>query len=80
MAGTRRPLQSGRWTRTVGAVILFFYLSLWFDPMTCTIFMPPADHHRMSLGYWTLFGASVLVSNLAWALLVFTGLEPSAPS
>ena len=70
-----RPLQSGRWTRTVGAVILFFYLSLWFDPMTCTIFMRPADHHRMSLGYWTLFGASVLVSNLAWALLVFTGLE-----
>ena len=69
------PLASGRPARTAAAAVLFLYLSLWFDPMTCTIFMRPADHHRMSFGYWTLFGASVLVSNLAWALLVFTGME-----
>ena len=71
----RTSLAQGRPARIVAAVIFFLYLSLWFDPMTCTIFMRPADHHRMSFGYWALFGASILVSNVAWAALVYAGIE-----
>jgi hypothetical protein len=68
-------IASGRRARITARALLFLYLSVWFDPMTCTIFMRPADHHRMSLRYWALFGASVVISNAAWAILVYAGTD-----
>jgi hypothetical protein len=75
MLAQRMAIATGRPARIASAALLFFYLSIWFDPMTCMIFMRPADHHRMSLQYWALFGASVFVSNAAWATLVYAGVE-----
>jgi hypothetical protein len=56
-------------------LVFFVYLSVWFDPMTCTIFMRPADHYSMSAQYWFLFALSVLISNCVWAALVYFGVE-----
>ena len=64
--------RGARWTAQTG---LFLYLSLWFDPMTCTIFMRPADHYRMTPRYWTLFALSVFIGNALWGLLVYFGVE-----
>jgi hypothetical protein len=65
----------GTAARMAGQIGLFLYLSLWFDPMTCTIFMRPADQYRMTTGYWTLFGLSVFIGNAVWGLLVYAGVE-----
>lgn len=61
--------------RIAAKVGLFLYLSVWFDPMTCTIFMRGFGVYRMSRTHWLLFGGSVLVSNLVWAALVYVGVE-----
>ena len=58
-----------------GKIGLFLYLSIWFDPMTCTIFMRPADQYHMTARYWAIFVLSVFISNAIWALLVYAGVE-----
>ena len=65
----------GHGTRLVAKVGLFLYLSIWFDPMTCVIFMRPAGQYLMTPAYWTVFGLSVVISNAIWGLLVYTGVE-----
>ncbi len=61
--------------RTAAKVGLFLCQSVWFGPMTCTIFMRSVGVYRMSRADWLLFGGSVLVSNLVWAALVYVGVE-----
>jgi hypothetical protein len=55
--------------------LLFLYLSLAHDPMTCMILMRPAHHHSMGRKEWTVFLSSVIVSCGSWALLVWLGIE-----
>lgn len=82
-AATVRQSRLGRWgegargsaARLAGKAGLFLYLSLWHDPMTCTIFMRPADQYRMTAPYWALFGLSVFIGNAIWGLLVYAGVE-----
>ena len=71
----RLRLANSTLSRLIAKTSLFLYLSLWFDPMTCTIFMRPADHYRMTPGYWTLFAISVFIGNAIWGLLVYFGIE-----
>jgi hypothetical protein len=66
---------TGKVARIASKVGLFLYLSLWFDPMTCTIFMRPADRYQMTRAYWLIFGLSVFVGNAVWGLLIYTGVE-----
>lgn len=55
--------------------IVFFYLSLVFDPMTCTVMMRPKGTHTMGGRDWTIFFLSVVVGNVVWGLMVWTGVE-----
>ena len=73
--GQLNALAKGTVGRLWGKVGLFLYLTLWFDPMTCTIFMRPAGQYRMTAGYWALFGLSVFIGNAVWGLLVYAGVE-----
>lgn len=60
----------------LGAKIsLFFYLSVWFDPMTCTIFMRPTSCYEMTPKFWGIFAMSTIVSNGCWAILMYLGIE-----
>ena len=72
---SRLGVADNRLSRPLARFGLFLYLSVWFDPMTCTIFMRPADHYAMSPKYWSIFAISVLLSNGCWALLVYFGVE-----
>lgn len=56
-------------------VVLFFHLSVFFDPMTTIILMRPINHFRMGFKEWQIFLASVVISCSAWALLVWLGAE-----
>lgn len=68
----------GRAARLAGKVGLFLYLSLWFDPMTCVIFMRPTDQYHMAPAYWLVFGLSVFLGNAIWGALVYAGVETIA--
>lgn len=57
------------------AVFSFLYLSLWHDPMTCLILMRPKDKYTMGKREWSLFLVSVFLSNAAWGLMVWLGVE-----
>ncbi|MBW6496284.1 MAG: hypothetical protein K0B16_17365 [Burkholderiaceae bacterium] len=72
---SRLRMADSRLSQLLARSGLFLYLTVWFDPMTCTIFMRPADHYRMSPRYWSIFALSVLISNGYWALLVYFGVE-----
>lgn len=72
---SRLRLADTWFSRLVARGMLFLYLTVWFDPMTCTIFMRPADHYEMSPRYWSVFALSVLISNGYWAALVYFGVE-----
>jgi hypothetical protein len=71
----RLRLANSTISRLIAKTSLFLYLTVWFDPMTCTIFMRPADHYRMTPRYWTLFAISVFIGNATWGLLVYFGVE-----
>lgn len=71
----RASLANGAASRGAARAASFLYLSLWFDPMTCTIFMRPAECYSMSPRLWAIFFASVVVSNLCWAAFVYLGVE-----
>lgn len=63
------------WLPWLRSVLLFFYLSLVFDPMTCVVLLRPQGKHRMDVGDWIIFLLSVLISNIVWGLMVWTGVE-----
>jgi hypothetical protein len=55
-----------RWFKPV----LYVYLSVAHDGMTCLILMRPAHSHKMGLREWLLFVPSVLLSCIGWGLIV----------
>ncbi|KND49210.1 MAG: hypothetical protein AB203_02320 [Parcubacteria bacterium C7867-008] len=64
----------GRVINGLGRVLFFLYLSFNHDGMTCIILMRPAHSHRMTISYWMLFLASVVLSCVGWAIIVGTGM------
>lgn len=74
---TRKRFKVGQ-TGFVGKAsrfIAFMYLTLWHDPMTTLILMRPKDSYHMTGREWKLFLASVAISNISWAFIVFGGIE-----
>lgn len=55
--------------------VLFIFLSLKYDPMTCLILMRPAYKYGMGIKEWKIFLASLVISCTSWALLVWGAME-----
>jgi hypothetical protein len=74
---TRKRFKVGRSGFAGGAsrFIAFIYLTFWHDPMTTLILMRPKDSYQMTGREWRLFLASVVLSNISWAFIVFGGIE-----
>lgn len=71
-AGWRRALA---WLLGRGDVVAFFALSLRFDPFVTTAYLRRGQFNGLSPRDWRIFLASVVVSNAAWALVCFGGIE-----
>jgi len=54
---------------------VFLYLSIMNDPMTCTLVLRKSGVYRMSRRDWRNFIWSVLVSNVAWGLMIWGGFS-----
>lgn len=52
---------------------VFLYLSIMNDPMTCTLVLRESGVYRMSRKDWRNFIWSVIVSNVAWGLMIWGG-------
>lgn len=72
LAGWRRALA---WLLGRGDVVAFFALSLRFDPFVTTAYLRRGQFNGLSARDWRIFLASVVVSNAAWALVCFGGIE-----
>ena len=70
--GWRRALA---WLLGRGDVVAFFALSLRFDPFVTTAYLRHGQFNGLSPRDWRIFLASVVVSNAAWALVCFGGIE-----
>ena len=63
------------WMLNRGDVFAFVALSLRFDPFITTAYLRRGSYNGMSTRDWKIFLGSVVVSNAAWALVCFGGVE-----
>lgn len=74
-AGSSRWRGALAWLLGRGDVAAFFALSLRFDPFVTTAYLRRGQFNGMSTRDWRIFLGSVLVSNAAWSLVCFGGIE-----
>lgn len=59
-----------------GDMVAFFFLCLWQDAFTITVYMRKGvENYTMTTRDWKIFWASTLVSEVWWGLLVFGVIE-----
>ncbi len=54
-------------------ILIFFFLSIRYDPFICTIYMRKSDFNGMTRKDWFTFTACAIVSNLYWTLICYWG-------
>ena len=81
LKGLRQHDGPSRWRRALawllgrGDVVAFFVLSGRFDPFVTTAYLRHGRFNGLGARDWRIFLASVVVSNAAWALVCFGGVE-----
>lgn len=73
--GTGRWRRGLAWTLNRGDGVAFVALSLRFDPFITTAYLRRGAYGGLSARDWRIFLGSVLLSNAAWALVCFGGVE-----
>lgn len=76
-AGNTRLGKLTSWILTKGNIIVFLFLSVYFDAFITTTYMRHGKHqyNGMSRRDWAIFITSVIISNVCWALAVYMGIS-----
>lgn len=73
--GTSRWRRALRWLLNRSDGVAFVALSLRFDPFITTAYLRHGSYNGLSSRDWRIFLGSVLLSNAAWALVCFGGVQ-----
>ncbi len=74
-AGPSRWRRALGWALNRGNAVAFVALSLRFDPFITTAYLRRGSYNGLAPRDWQIFLGSVVLSNAAWALVCFGGIE-----
>jgi hypothetical protein len=76
-AGNKRLGKLTSWVLTKGNIVVFLFLSVYFDAFITTTYMRYGknQYNGMSRRDWTIFTSSVIISNACWTLAVYMGIS-----
>ncbi len=72
--GTKKIGHVTAWVLKKSKPIVFFFLSVKFDPFVTTAFMRQGKYNGMSKRDWSIFAGSLILGNAYWTLACYMGI------